>query len=157
MGDANTIDSRRRKLNEKEQNVYDLIIKGHDYYKRQDEKYKLIVIVSKIVVLLLSVTSTIVFGWKGCITETIKINIGLVIVAIISLITALSAFFNFDKYWMRNIKCHIRFNIMRDSFIYETTKSESLSDERIDYYFNQMKEIQENNIIYWQKAIDRAE
>lgn len=150
-------DDRGRKLNEKEKYVYDLIIKGHNYYNGQDKKYKWIVRVLKILVLLVSLISTIILGLSGVLEPVIQINAGLVLSAIITFITALSAYFNFERYWMRNIKTHIKFNILRDSFVYEAKSNKDIPDERLTYYFEELKKIQEDNIVYWKKAIDKAE
>ena len=146
-----------RRLNDREKYVYSLILKGHNYYNRQDKKYKIIVQVLKIIVLLLSLFSTIILGVKNVLNETYQVNIGLVLSAIISFTTGVSAYFNFEKYWMRNIKTHIRFNILRDSFVFEMKTTESLKDERLKYYMDELQKIQDENIVYWQKAIEKSE
>lgn len=146
-----------RDLNNEEKYVYSLIMKGHNYYRKQDVRYKWIVRVLKVVVLLFSLASTIVLGLKGIFTETCQVNIGLILSAIISFATGISAYFNFEKYWMRNIKCHIRYNIIRDSFVFDIKKSDRLEDDKLEFYKQKLENIQNDNIRYWQNAIDKAE
>lgn len=113
--------------------------------------------VLKIIVLLLSLCSTIILGLKNVLNETSQVNIGLLLSAIISFTTGVSAYFNFEKNWIRNIKTHISFNILRDYFVFEMKTTESLKDERLKYYMNELQKIQGENIIYWQKAIEKSE
>ena len=136
--------------------VADLIVKYHNYFKSKDKKYKNIVYWGRISVLLLSMASTIVLGLKlqnDC-WGNAQVNIGLVLSAIISFLTAFSSFFNFEKYWMRNISIHIELNKLRDNFIYEA-EANKMDDSRIKFYLDRLDEIQTKNIEYWKDAIKK--
>lgn len=98
--------------------------------------------------------STIVLGLKNVIPTEIQVPTGLVLSAIIAFLTAISSYFNFEEYWMRNISIHIELNIIRDNFIYDA-KSLSLSQEIVDGYKNRIEQMQRENIKYWEKAIKR--
>ena len=145
-----------RNLNDQEKYIYDLIIKGHTYYNNHDKKYKIIVFILKMLVLLSSLASTIVLGLYGVLALELQVNIGLVLSAFISFLTGVSAYFNFEKYWMRNIKAHIKFNILRDGFIYDIKSTDKLSDEKMGYYIRELQKIQEDNISYWKEAINKS-
>ena len=145
-----------RNLSKQEEYMYDLIIKGHNYYNKKDKKYKAIVMVIKTIVLLVSLGCTIILGLNGVFQLEVQVNIGLILSAVISFITGISAYFNFENYWMRNIKTHIQFNILRDGFVYEIKQTDKLSDERLEYYNKELEKIQKDNISYWQEAINKA-
>lgn len=147
----------KRDLNDEEKYLYDLIMKGHAYYSGKDRFYKNVVRTVKVVVLFLSLCSTIVLGMNGLISLEMQVNAGLVLSAIISFATGFSAYFNFEKYWMRNIKCHISFNIIRDNFVYDIKKTKALSEEQLKSYLKQLNDIQDDNKIYWQKVMEKAE
>lgn len=136
--------------------VADLIVKYHNYFKSKDKKYKNIVYWIRLSMLLLSMTSTIVLGLKfrNDYWENAQVNIGLVLSAIITFVTALSSFFNFEKYWMRNISIHIELNKLRDNFIYEA-EANKMDENRIQFYLNKLDEIQTKNIKYWEDAIKK--
>jgi hypothetical protein len=134
--------------------VADLIIKYHNYFKAKDKKYKRIVSVVRISVLLLAMCSTIILGLKNIICENEQINIGLVLSAVITFLTAMSSFFNFEKYWMRNISIHIELNKIRDNFIFEA-EANKIDEERTKFYLKKLDEIQTNNVNYWEEAIKK--
>lgn len=136
--------------------VADLIVKYHNYFKSKDKKYKNIVYWIRLSMLLLSMTSTIVLGLKfrNDYWENAQVNIGLVLSAIITFVTALSSFFNFEKYWMRNISIHIELNKLRDNFIYEA-EANKMDENKIQFYLNKLDEIQTKNIKYWEDAIKK--
>lgn len=100
--------------------------------------------------------TTIILGLKlkyNC-WENIQINTGLVLSAIISFITAMSSFFNFEKYWMRNISIHIELNKLRDNFIYDA-EANKIDEERTQFYLVKLNEVQTRNIEYWEDAIKK--
>lgn len=134
--------------------VADLIYKYHNYFSRQDKKYRGIVRSLKITLLVLGLISTVVLGLKTVIDVDCQVVIGLVLSALITFITAISSYFNFEEYWMRNISIHIRLNIIRDGFILEA-ESEVLDDSRIAHYMEELTKIQKENISYWEKAIKK--
>ncbi|MBE6070259.1 MAG: DUF4231 domain-containing protein [Clostridium lundense] len=131
----------------------DLIHKSHDYFSKQDKKYRNLVRTLKITVLVLAMISTVVLGLKSLKTDT-QVTVGLFLSAGVTLITAISSYFNFEEYWMRNISIHIQLNIIRDSFIMDV-ESKKLDSKRIEEYMKKLNEIQNNNIRYWQKAIKK--
>lgn len=132
--------------------VADLILKYHAYFSKRDKKYKYIVQIIKIIVLLLAMSSTIILGLTNTIDENLQINIGLVLSASITFFTAFSAFLNVERYWMRNITIHIELNKVRDMFIYEASEG-ILKKDRLDFFMNTLDTMQSNNIKYWSKAI----
>lgn len=140
------------KINDDGKYLADLIYKYHEYFSRQDKKYRLIVRFLKIIVLLLAMISTVVLGLKTVITDNVQVIIGLIISALISFITALSSYFNFEEYWMRNISIHIQLNIIRDEFVF-AIQSDVLDENVLKAYNDKLKKIQENNIEYWKKAL----
>ncbi len=134
--------------------VADLICKYHDYFKAKDKKYKRIVYTIRLSVLLLAMCSTIILGLKDCICENTQINTGLVLSAVITFLAAMSSFFNFEKYWMRNISIHIELNKIRDNFIFEA-EANKIDEARTAYYFQKLDEIQTKNVKYWEDAIKK--
>lgn len=136
--------------------IADLMIKYHNYFKSKDKKYNNIVFWFKILVLILVMISTIILGLKlkaEC-WENIQINVGLVLSAIITFVTALSSYFNFERYWMRNIAIHIELNILRDNFIYEA-EANKIDEDRVKFYLEKLNEIQKRNIKYWEEIINK--
>lgn len=133
----------------------DLILKYHSYYSQQDTKYRIIVRILKITVLLLAMTSTIVLGLTTVIETNHQLITGLIMSALITFITAVSSYFNFEEYWMRNISIHIHLNIMRDNFILDA-ESQKIDSKKIEEYMQELNAIQKNNINYWKRAIKRV-
>lgn len=136
--------------------IADLIIKYHNYFKSKDRKYNRIVFWFKISVLILAMMSTIILGLKvkaECWKNT-QINMGLVLSAIITFVTVLSSYFNFERYWMRNIAIHIELNILRDNFIYEA-EANKIDDDKVKLYLKKLNEIQKRNIKYWEEIINK--
>jgi hypothetical protein len=136
------------------QYVANLIIKYHDYFKKKDKKYKMIVQIVKIAILLLAMISTIILGLKNVLNENCQINTGLVLSTAITFLTALASFFNFEKYWMRNISIHIELNILRDNFIYEA-EAKKMDESRLTFYREALDNIQKKNVRYWEEAIKK--
>lgn len=134
--------------------IADLIHKYHRYFSGQDKKYRMIVRTFKITLLVLAMISTIVLGLKTAIEVNCQVVIGLVLSALITFITAISSYFNFEEYWMRNISIHIQLNIIRDSFILEA-EAKKIDDDRITHYMDELTSIQKGNISYWEKAIKK--
>ncbi len=134
--------------------VADLIHTYHRYFSGQDKKYRMIVRTFKITLLVLAMISTIVLGLKTAIEVNCQVVIGLVLSALITFITAISSYFNFEEYWMRNISIHIQLNIIRDSFILEA-EEKKIDNDRITYYMDELTSIQKGNISYWEKAIKK--
>lgn len=134
--------------------VADLIHKYHRYFSGQDKKYRMIVRTFKITLLVLAMISTIILGLKTVIEVNCQVVIGLILSALITFITALSSYFNFEEYWMRNISIHIQLNIIRDSFILDA-EAKKIDDERITHYMGELTCIQKGNISYWEKAIKK--
>jgi hypothetical protein len=141
-------------LQEEGKIVANFILKSHDYFKNKDKKYKKIVQLVKVSILLLAMISTIVLGLKNVLSENCQINIGLVLSTSITFLTALSSFFNFEKYWMRNISIHIELNILRDNFIYEA-EAKKIDENRLDYYRETLDNIQKKNVTYWEEALKK--
>jgi len=134
--------------------IADLIFKYHKYYRRKDKKFKFFVYLFKISVLFLAMCSTIILGIKFCTGNYYQINLGLILSAIITFITALASFFNFEQYWMRNIVMHIDLNKIRDKFIYEV-KTKQMNDQQLKSYMDKLDDIQSKNINYWENAIHK--
>jgi hypothetical protein len=141
-------------LQEEDKYVVELIIKYHDYFKKKDKKHKKTVQFLKVSIMVLAMSSTIVLGLRDVLCEIYQLNIGLILSAIITCFTAVSSFFNFERYWMRNISIHIELNILRDNFIYEA-KAKKIDNSRSNYYLKKLEEIQQNNIKYWKVALKK--
>jgi len=132
--------------------VVDLIFKYHNYFRRKDKRHKNFVIFTKIIVLFLAMCNTIVLGTKYFSASDFNISLGLILSAVITFLTAMSTFFNFEQYWMRNILMHIELNKLRDKFIYEA-KAKKISGECLDFYINKLGDIQDENIKYWENSM----
>lgn len=131
--------------------IADLILKYHRYFSSHDIKFRRIVYALRLTTLFLSMLSTVVLGIKMCISDETRISIGLVISALITFFSAIYSYFHFEEYWMRNISIHIELNILRDEFILEA-ETNKLSEERLCYYSQKLKELQQSNIDYWTNA-----
>lgn len=140
-------------LSNKGKYLAELIFKYHHYFSMKDKKYRCIVRALKIIVLILAMASTIILGLKAIDTD-VQVGIGLVLSACITLVTAISSYFNFEEYWMRNISIHIKLNIIRDNYVLEA-EANSITEERVEHYMKRLNDIQEDNIRYWQKAIKK--
>ncbi len=132
--------------------IAEQIVKHHDYFSSKDSRLKYQVQILKILVLVLALCSTIVLGLTGCIDENSQINIGLVLSAVITFVTAITSFLNSEKYWMRNISIHIELNKLRDLFVFEATR-DVIDEERLEFYMDSLKNMQDSNIKYWKRAI----
>ena len=143
-----------KSLPEEGKYVAHLIDKYHKYFKKKDKKYKKIVQLVKVSILLLAMISTIILGLKDILNENCQINAGLILSATITFLTALSSFFNFEKYWMRNIAIHIELNILRDNFVYEA-EAKKINEDRLKYYRERLDNIQNKNVKYWENAIKK--
>ena len=141
-------------LNNESKYLYDLIVKYHKYFSTQDKKYRKVVRILKVIVLFFAMSSTIVLGLKTVLDVNVQLVTGLILSALITFLTAVLSYFNFEEYWMRNITIHIELNIIRDNFIFDD-KAGKLDDARIEYYRNKLDDIQNNNIQYWNKAIKK--
>lgn len=143
-----------KEMDQKGRHIADLICKYHKYFKEQDSKYKQIVCLLKGLILFLSMLSTIVLGLKTVIQIDIQIIAGLVLSAVITFLTGIAGYFNFEEYWMRNITIHIRLNILRDNFIFDAV-ADRLDDSKLRYYMDELDKIQNDNKDYWEKAIKK--
>lgn len=132
----------------------DTIYKYHSYFSKQDKKYRTIVRILKITVLVVALISTVLLGIRTINTDA-QVTIGIITSAIITLVTAVSSYFNFEEYWMRNINIHIRLNLIRDNFVLDA-EAATLTGEQINNYMEKLNVIQENNIKYWKKAIKKV-
>ena len=142
-----------KKLDKSLQQVYLQIVKAHDFYSGKDKKYRWRVRIIKASVLFISMASTIILGLKSAIDSNVQVNIGLILSSLITFLTALSSYFNLEKYWMRNITKHIELNILRDEFQFDVL-SQKLDKQRIDYYTDKLKSIQEDNKKYWNDVLN---
>ena len=139
-------------LSEEEKHVAHLIEKYYKYFKKKDEKYKKTVQTVKVSILLLAIISTIILGLKNVLKENCQINMGLILSTTITFLTALSSFFNFEKYWIRNIFIYTELNILRDNFICEV-EAKKIDEYRLDYYRERLDFIQNKNVKYWENVI----
>lgn len=139
------------KLDEQEKYIADLIHKCHSYYSNHDKKFRIIVYALKLTILFLSMMGTVILGIKVCISDEVRISLGLIFSALTSFFTAIYSYFRYEEYWMRNISIHIELNILRDEFIFEA-EANKLDGERLDYYLKRLREFQQSNIDYWANA-----
>lgn len=141
-------------LDEDGKYVFELITKQHMYFSNKDRTYRWVVRCLKILLLTLAMASTIVLGLKNVIPIDVQVPTGLVISAMITFITGVSSYFNFEEYWMRNISIHIKLNIIKEGFMYDA-KANSLDKQKISEYMKKIEVMQKENITYWEKAIKR--
>ncbi len=134
--------------------VEKLILRRHDYYSKQDKKYKAVVSCLKVIIAALSLVNTIVLGIRVALPADIQLSIGLVISAVSTFVAGLLAYYNLEKYWIRNVTNHIKLNIMRDS--YRCDKADNrLNEERINDYRKLLEEIETDNIKYWNRVVKK--
>lgn len=143
-----------QELKNEEKYLFDLINKYHDYFSSKDKKYRRIVRILKVLVLFLAMMSTIIFGLKDIVDVDSQVMIGLILSSLITFITAISAYFNVEEYWMRNITIHIGLNMMRDNFIFDV-KARRMDEKQIEIYRRKLDDIQNDNVSYWKKAINK--
>lgn len=143
-----------KSLSEEGKHIARLIEKYHNYFRKNDKRYKRIVQIVKMSILFLAMISTIFLGLKNVLSENCQINLGLILSAIITFLTAMSSFFNFEKYWMRNISIHIELNILRDNFVYEA-EAKKIDEDRLNYYRERLDAIQNKNVKYWEETIKK--
>ena len=98
--------------------------------------------------------STIILGLKSVMDSNAQVNIGLILSSSITFLTALSSYFNLERYWMRNITKHIELNILRDEFQFDVL-CKKLDTQRIEYYKDKLKSIQEDNKKYWNNVLNK--
>ena len=146
-------DSWYKELCEEGQYIYVLIDKYHQYFSKQDKKYRRIVRTFRLLVLLFSMINTVVLGMKTIISVDGQIVTGLVLSALITFISAVSSYFNFEEYWMRNITIHIDLNILRDNFIFDAKIGRLSEKDEIEKYRKDLEDIQKKNIEYWKKSL----
>lgn len=146
-------DSWYKELCEEGQYIYALIDKYHQYFSKQDKKYRRIVRTFRLLVLLFSMINTVVLGMKTIISVDGQIVTGLVLSALITFISAVSSYFNFEEYWMRNITIHIDLNILRDNFIFDAKIGRLSEKDEIEKYRKNLEDIQKKNIEYWKKSL----
>ncbi|MBQ2967646.1 MAG: SLATT domain-containing protein [Clostridia bacterium] len=140
------------KLTPEARYTFDMIDKYHNYFSNQDKKYKVIVRTLKILILLLAMLSTIICGINDVINSTFHKILGITATSAITFFTAISAYFNFEEYWVRNITIHIELNILRDNFVFDAI-SNKMDSANLNVYKNKLDNLQQKNIKYWQKAI----
>ena len=133
------------------QEMADIIFKNHEYYSKRDKHYRIWVRLIKFIILFITLINTIILGVKGWLTQDSQVNIGLILSAVISFVTALFTYFNLEEYWMRNISIHIKLNILRDEFVI-MAKANRIDNQQFDEYIKKLTEIQQENITYWEKA-----
>ena len=136
------------------QYICDIINKYHNYFSWQDRKYKIIVRTLKIFILFLAMLSTIICGVKDIIDSDLHTVIGITVTSSVTFFTAVSAYFNFEEYWIRNITIHIELNILRNSFVLDAIAGK-IDNKSIETYKKHLDDIQKRNITYWEKAIKR--
>ena len=141
-------------LSEEGKFVAELILKHHNYFSQKDKRLKYYVLILKLLVLFLAMCATIILGLTNFLDEANQINIGLIISALITFITAISSFLNIEKYWMRNITIHIELNKLRDLFFYDAA-SNNIDNDRLKFYIESLDNMQNSNIEYWREAIKR--
>ncbi len=142
-----------KELCEEGKYIYDLLHKYHQYFSKQDKKYRRVVRVFRLLVLLFSMINTVVLGMKTIISADGQIVIGLVLSALITFISAVSSYFNFEEYWMRNITIHIDLNILRDNFIFDAKIGRLDRKEELEKYRKNLEDLQKKNIKYWKKSL----
>lgn len=142
-------------LREEGQYIFELIYKYHQYFSKKDKKFRHISRTTRILILFLSMISTIVLGLKTLMTQEHQIVLGLIISALITFTTAVSSYFNFEEYWMRNIAIHIDLNILRDNFIFEAKMGKLNNEGMVEKYRKSLEELQKRNIEYWQRSLKK--
>lgn len=132
-----------------EQYLAERIFKAHNYFSRQDRKYRRTVRVLKLMLLFACFANTIVLGLKTLINIDMQVFIGLVISASTTLLTSVLSYFNYEAYWMRNASKHIRLNGLRDRFVFEAVANR-LTEESLEKYLEQLSSIIDDNAAYWE-------
>lgn len=130
--------------------VADQIFENHEKYSKNDRTYRRLVRILKVIILFLAMCGTIVLGLKGTFKSDIPVIIGLCVSSLVTFLTAISSFFNLETYWIRNVRIHIQFNVLRDSFVYEA-HCNYLTQDKIDYYNKEILNIEKADGLYWER------
>ena len=128
--------------------IREQILKKHDYFSRRDKHYRWLVRVLKILVLTLTMVITILLGLRGVIEPEVQLNAALVLSAVTAFVSALSAYFNVEKYWVRNVRTHLVLNEMRDNFAIDEAIG-SLTKDKLELYRSRLNSISQGNGQYW--------
>lgn len=148
------VSNHYKNLGDEAKFVFQQIKKYHGYFAQKDRHYNWIVKILKITILLLAMINTIVLGLNGFFDVSYQVIVGLVSSALITFLSAVAAYFNFEEYWMRNISIHIELNIIRDDFIFDTNSGKMDSSKTLEYQ-EKLTKIQQENIRYWKKIINK--
>lgn len=128
------------------------IYRNHKKYSKKDAKYRWFVRISKLIISALALSATIVLGLR---TEESaqdeQVLAGFIISAVVSFVSGVVSYFKFEEYWMRNVKLHIRLNILRDNFRLDALAGR-LDNKREKYYRDELERINKDNIDYWDGA-----
>jgi len=141
-------------LPEQGKHIADLIIKQLYIYKKKDNKFRNFVCIFRILIFFFAMCNTIILGIKFNIENNIKITVGLILSAILTFLTTMVSYFNFEQYWMINRIIYFELCTIKDNFIYEA-KSKQINDDRMKHYLELLDEIQDKNIKYWKHSILR--
>jgi len=136
------------------QYIYNLIEKYHQYFSKKDKLYRRVVRISKIIILFIAMSNTVVLGLKDVIDINEQIILGVILSALVTFCTAVTTYFNLEIYWMKNIQIHIQLNILRDNFLFDA-HAQRIDETKLEEYRKQLENIQKNNIKYWNKALDK--
>lgn len=159
MGDKSIEEFRRESwyvdLCDEGQYLFELVFKYHRYFSKKDKKFRCISRTIRLLILFFTMVNTIVLGMKTVLTQEHQIILGLIISAVITFATAVSSYFNFEEYWMRNIAIHIDLNILRDNFIFDAKIGKLNDGEVMEGYRKTLEDMQKRNIEYWQRSLKK--
>jgi hypothetical protein len=132
--------------------IADLIYKYAYMYSKKDRRFRNYVTIFKIFIFFLAMCNTIILGISYFSNKNLQIDIGLIISAILTCLTTITAYFNFEHYWMRNRILHIEINIIKEDFIFKAINNK-LDTRELMNYFKKLEEIHNKDIKYWENEI----
>jgi hypothetical protein len=142
-----------KSLSEQGKYVADKIFDYYDYYRIKDNKFRNFVYIFRISIFFFAMLNTINLG-INIISGELQINIGLILSAVITFLTTMATFFNFDQYWMNNKIMFIELCKIKNNFIFEVN-SNQMDEENCKKYIDKLNKINDKNKKYWKISILR--
>ncbi len=136
-------------LKPQERFLFEKILYYHDKVSKRNNRMKIYSNLLKILVFVLAGGTTVVLGIENEGMEVLAKNLAIVFGALITLLTAVLSYFNIERFWMRSVSNHLKLNNLRDHFVFLYYKEEGISKNDLSNLFNDLNNITNQNIEYW--------
>lgn len=122
--------------------------------KRNENKWKALWL--KLAVTLLAGATTVVLGLQGIASDLVLRNIGLVLTAIVTVLTTWDTFFNHRAMWVRYTWTYTTLRAIQSDLLYTQAGSgENISEGKIDELYGRLQSALKETNDWWQD--DRVE